>query len=115
MPVLATITVTGTKTGLETGSTAIAPAVITNATSVANTTTQSFAAATFAAVTVPTGAVGVIIKPPAANLGTITMKGVTGDTGIPLHKTNAHMQSLEVGATFGILCSALTVIEFCWF
>lgn len=115
MAITATVTISGTKTGMDTGSTAIAPATITNAASVANITVQSFAVATFAAVTVPTGAVGVIIKPPAANLGTITLKGITGDTGVSLHATNAHVQSLAAGATFGLLCSALTVIEFHWF
>ncbi len=115
MAILATVNITGTKTGMDTGSTAIAPAVISNPTSVASVTVQSFTAATFAAVTVPSGAVGVIIKPPAANVGTITLTGVTGDTGVPLHKTNAHVQSLDTGSGFGLLCSANTTIELHWF
>jgi len=100
---------------METGSSAIAPAVITNATSVSNITVQTFVAATFAAVVVPAGAVGYVMKPPAGNLGTITLKGVTGDTGVQLHKTNPSAGSLEVSATFGLLCSATTTIEIQWY
>src|SRR4030095_1957930 len=39
-------------------------------------------------ITAPDGAVAVTIIPPAGNLILITLKGITGDTGIPLHKTD---------------------------
>ncbi len=41
----------------------------------------------FTAVTVPAGAGGAILVPPSGNTNTITLKGITGDTGTPLSKT----------------------------
>lgn len=49
-------------------------------------------------ISVPTGASGCIIQPPFNNVVPITLKGATGDTGILLHPTNPHIQSLGVGA-----------------
>lgn len=42
-------------------------------------------------ITLPTGGAtvkGLIIRPPSGNTQTLTLKGVTGDTGIPLHLTD---------------------------
>lgn len=39
-------------------------------------------------LTVPTGAVALTIIPPAGNAVTLTLKGVTGDTGVALSPTN---------------------------
>lgn len=42
-------------------------------------------------ITIPTGGAtvtGVTIIPPAGNTTLITLKGVTGDTGVPLHLTD---------------------------
>ncbi len=49
--------------------------------------------------TVPTA---LTIIPPAGNLQTITLKGVTGDTGVPLHLTDPFVISLAT--TFVSLC-----------
>ena len=68
----------------------------------------SFTAATFAAVTFPAGGstiTGCIIVPPAGYAGTITLKGVTGDTGVILHPTDPTYISLGASAAFGLLCS----------
>ena len=50
-------------------------------------------------ITLPTGGsatvVGVIIIPPAGNTNLIIAKGVTGDTGIPLHLTNPSFIALD--------------------
>lgn len=86
----------------------------TNNTAPDNRTVQSFASTTFAAVTVPTGATGVYIIPPSTNTGAITLKGVTGDTGVTLHKTQATWLSLDTSAAFGLLCASATVVEFEW-
>lgn len=58
-------------------------ATITNAASEAPTS-LAFASASFSAVAIPTGALGVLIRPPPSNTQTLTIKGVTGDTGIPI-------------------------------
>lgn len=43
-------------------------------------------------------ATGLTIIPPAGNLIQMTLKGLTGDTGIPLHLTDP--TSLSLGTTF---------------
>jgi hypothetical protein len=40
-------------------------------------------------ITIPTGTTMMVIQPPAGNTILVTLKGVAGDTGIPLHKTLA--------------------------
>lgn len=88
---------------------------ITNTAAPDSLTTQSFTAATFAAVSIPTGATGVVIIPPAGNAGNITIKGITGDTGILLGVlTKPYYQPLTASSSLGILCAADTVLEFNW-
>lgn len=115
------VTISGTKTNKGTGSNTINVGPLENTDAPLATTTQSFGAATFAAVTFPAligSAVvkGVIIKPPSTNTGAITLKGVTGDTGIPIHKTEATMIRFAsvTASNFGILCVDACVIEFEW-
>lgn len=43
---------------------------------------------TFFSTTGPAGAYGVLIEPPAGNSVQLTLKGVTGDTGIPISASN---------------------------
>lgn len=57
----------------------------------------------FTAVAIPAGATGCIITPPPSNLIALTLKGVTGDTGIGMHLTNPQILTFAAGATtFGI-------------
>lgn len=100
----------GTVSGLTSGNRAVDVSITAPTTALDVTTTQSFAAATFAAITVPTGATAMLIIPPAANAGTITLKGVTGDTGVALSKTLPSAIALGTTPSVGLLCSALTVI-----
>ena len=54
-------------------------------------------------ITVPTGGSTVVcatITPPAANAQTITLKGVTGDTGVALHKTDPSSVALDSVTSF---------------
>ncbi len=72
----------------------------------------------FNLITPPVGAVptGVTFQAPAGNVATITLKGVTGDTGFLLHPTDP--TSLGLGApagTFGLTVSAeITDVRFVW-
>tara|TARA_R110000868_G_scaffold97880_2_gene269361 strand:- start:1244 stop:1591 length:348 start_codon:yes stop_codon:yes gene_type:complete len=51
-------------------------------------------------ITPPTSATkACTLIPPAANTQTITLKGVTGDTGVVLHKTDPSSFGLNSGAT----------------
>ncbi len=78
----------------------------------------------FNAVLVPTAGAtpvailvtAVTIVPPAGNTNTLTLKGVTGDTGIPLHLTDPTTIALassatQVGITVG---TAITNVRFYW-
>lgn len=82
-----------------------------------NTTlVQTFVTATFAAVSVPANSKGVYIIPDNANTGTITFKGITGDTGVNIRKAAPSLMSLdEASASFGLLCAAGQVITFVFF
>ena len=73
----------------------------------------------FNTITIPTGGTvptAVTIIPPAANLTAITLKGITGDTGVPLHLTDPSSFSLPSSSTtFGITTgAAITGVRFIW-
>lgn len=51
-------------------------------------------------ITVPANAVAVTIIPPSANAVSITLKGVTGDTGIALNLTDPSSIGLNSVSTF---------------
>lgn len=50
--------------------------------------------------------VAVTILPPSANVNTITLKGVTGDTGVLLHKTDPTTIALGGTGTFVLTAGA---------
>ena len=60
-------------------------------------------------ITPPTGARAVTILPPAANTVLLTLKGVTGDTGVVLHLTDPAVITLNNAATTFCLTAASTV------
>lgn len=62
----------------------------------------------FQAIAVPAGANGCVISPPASNAIALTLKGITGDTGIPLHLTNPQILNFASGVTtFGITSASM--------
>lgn len=68
-------------------------------------------------ITIPTGTTLIIVQLPVGNTQTVTLKGVTGDTGILLNKTGvAAFQPDSSDTTFvltaGGAISALTTITF---
>lgn len=70
-------------------------------------------------ITPPTGGSvpnSVTITPPAGNTQTITLKGVSGDTGISLHKTNPCTITLfDPTSTFVLVAGgAITGMRFTW-
>lgn len=50
------------------------------------------------------------IIPPAANTALITFKGVSGDTGVPLHKTDPTTVALDSTFTSLVLDAASSVV-----
>jgi hypothetical protein len=70
-------------------------------------------------ITVPTGGTipsAVTIIPPAGNTVTLTLKGVTGDTGVALHLTDPTIVALATSvSTFCLTTNnILTGIRFIW-
>ena len=97
------------------GTTFLAPAAIQGETIVALTNGAN-------TVTVPTGATAAIIVPPNASYpqpnpnwgGTLTLKGVTGDTGVAISNkwlTPICWDSTNVPSTFVITSSAIGVLQ----
>ena len=69
-------------------------------------------------IAVPSGATCVIVQPPLSNTVLITLKGITGDTGVALHKTLAtgpiNLDSTQTSfvLTAASAITALTTITF---
>jgi hypothetical protein len=63
----------------------------------------TFASATFISTTGPAGAYGVLVEPPSNNLVNLTLKGITGDTGLPTFTNTPQL------LTFGTPANAQTV------
>lgn len=57
-------------------------------------------------ITVPTGATACTIIPPAGNTTSITLKGVSGDTGFRLHNTDPTTVALDSSVTTFVLTAA---------
>jgi hypothetical protein len=56
------------------------------------------------------------IIPPSANTATITLKGITGDTGVPLHLTDPTSIGLASTFTSLVITASTTIIgvRFIW-
>jgi hypothetical protein len=107
-----TITYTGDVTGTET------IAASSNAASPGSVEIKTLASGANT-ITPPTGgttAKAVTIVPPAANAQTITLKGVTGDTGFLLSPTEPTTLALASGTTtFVLTCGAeIAGVRFFW-
>lgn len=126
MAVTSTFTVSGTKSGAVAGSASGTPGTlnigsftVTNPNSGNDVTHVTFASATFISTTVPTppGTTykGVWIQKPAGNAVSLTLKGVTGDTGHALNLTDPDYISLAATqTTLGIASGGAVTIELWW-
>lgn len=64
-------------------------------------------------ITLPSGGSapkGATIIPPPANAVLVTLKGVSGDTGIPLHLTDPAIVTFDTTATTFVLTAAAQVV-----
>ena len=59
-------------------------------------------------ITVPSGATACTIVPPASNTNSITLKGVTGDTGVRLHNTDPTSLAIDASTTTFVLTAGST-------
>lgn len=104
-----TITYSGDVVGTEISNAA------TNASSPGQIEVKTFTGAGDNTVTIPTGATGVRIMPPSANTQALTLKGVAGDTGILIHKTDYTSIALGAASSFVInVAGTVTGIRFMW-
>lgn len=100
-----TIVLTGDVTGTETVSAA-------SNTSASGSVTMHTLASGANTITAPTGGSVLscaTIKPPASNTQTLTLKGVTGDTGVLLHKTDPTSVALDSSVTTFCLTAGGTI------
>lgn len=106
-----TITYTGDVTGTEQVSAASNPA------SPGSITIHTLAAGANT-ITIPVGATctAATIVPPALNTQTLTLKGVTGDTGVPLHLTDPTTLALPSTSTTFCLTAGgiITALRIYW-
>lgn len=117
MAAASSLTFTGTITSLGSGSEAISIGPLTNSDAPQARLVQRINA-TFAAVTFPALVGSATIKGvwiiPLNGAGTVTLKGVTGDTGLPIHATEPTFLRLAsvTASNFGIATSADVTFEF---
>lgn len=73
-------------------------------------------AAGFNSIAVPAAALGVVIVPPPGSANTKTLKGVTGDTGIPIdpaHTTTLTFTAAQ-NAAIGITSGGVEILTLLW-
>lgn len=113
----ATITTSGTVSGLSAGSKTITFTITSNS-AVGEYRTITLAAADNA-VAVPTGTSAVVIFPAAGNVATlkITSSGATATNFLQIHKTNPTMVSWDsgAGATLTVNSSGIVACDFSFF
>lgn len=99
MAAVASVTIQGSVQGEPNGSRTVGPIVITNA-AACDVVQQLVLQAGANTITLPTNIVpiGCIIQLPSANTSVVTLKGVTGDTGIAIGKTTTHVLCFDVAA-----------------
>jgi len=118
MAVAASLSITLVYSGDVTGTETISAAA--NSASPGAVTVQSLASG-FNSITVPTSTgvtvKGVVIVPPSGNTTNITIKGVTGDTGIQLHDSDPAYISIDsTVTTIGLTAAAIIQgVRFFWF
>lgn len=111
------ITISGTITGLPQGTWTLPPFTITINAGGNYAQTEVTLASGANTITVPSWASVCIIDPPSNNTQTLTLKGVTGDTGVPISETEATLLNFTTPPanfviTAGGALSAITNIIF---
>jgi hypothetical protein len=100
------LTLSGNVTGVPQGSVAIGPLTVTpSASNLWNELTLSLASGANT-ITVPTWALFCLIQPASNNTVGLTLKGVTGDTGVPLSLTNPTLLSFAATPPATIVLTA---------
>ena len=107
MAASASLTLSGTITGLAGGSETVSLTLTNSSASGAVTTTALASGAN--TISVPTGALWCIVVPPSGNTTALTLKGNGADTGVGLHPSQASILALANGTTSFIVSAAATM------
>ena len=115
-----TVTISGNITGTPSGTVTLGPfSLITTSANQFAIVSVTLAATAFTSVTVPTWASGVVINPATSNTIPITLKGVTGDTGIALSLSEPTLLNFPATppGTFGLTTTGTptTITQFLFF
>lgn len=102
MAATGSLNLSGTVYGLLTGNKNIVVPVIASSAAVGQITSINLNTGANT-ITIPTGATAAVIYPPSTNIYSLTLKGVTGDTGIPINRTMWSVLSLDPTATTFVL------------
>lgn len=95
MPIV--VTISSNQGTYEGGTYSVGPNVqIQSAFSSVQINSLTFGSGTFITTSGPAGAYGCLIVPPTGNLQTLTLKGITGDTGIPISSSQPTLLSFSV-------------------
>lgn len=78
------VTISSNTGSFQGGNFTLSPNIISSAFTSVQVNSLTFGSGTFISTTGPVGAYGVLIEPPSNNLIQLTLKGITGDTGIPI-------------------------------
>jgi hypothetical protein len=117
------VTITGSNTGDIAGSLTLGPFSISGTVPLA-VTRFSFTGAQFVTIgdtaganniLIPAGAKGFVLVKPAGNVNTITIKGVTGDTGWLLDPILPDVISVVSGQKLGLLINVTTILDLVWY
>lgn len=69
----------------------------------------------FNTVSVPAGVIGVLIKPPPTSAIALTLKGITGDTGVPISPSTPTYLALPAGTgSFGVTANGVVTLLLAW-
>src|SRR5258708_34458418 len=106
MTVAAIVTVSGSVSGMPEGQISFGASIVDSTAPVGVTTVTLLSGVN--TITIPTGAQGCFFVPYAANVQTLTLKGNSGDTGLPLHVTNPIVLSFGGNSTFLVVAGGNT-------
>jgi hypothetical protein len=97
------VTIQGSVTQVPQGQITVGPLTLTPTSSNQYSSSNLILSSGANTITVPTWATHIIIEPDPANTVSITLKGVTGDTGIPLALNQASVFSIPGAGSPGTI------------
>ncbi len=103
------LTVNGTQTGAPSSPSGRALGSFNIPMGVCDETADVFLASGANTVTVPAASVGAVLVPPAAGVETLILKGVTGDTGVPISAVNPTVLTWDAAPASFCLTSSTAV------